>query len=149
MLTLQFSLFFCRLFTLLILNGHVNVEYLDVLVSLKDGFLETDVFSKNCHSYLPPSSCHPQSVFKGIIKGIGHRLRMICSTDECLEKRVDEYANYLHLSGWPFPKVKHQLKEATNIDRESILKSDRVSKNSTKNKKSMWISKHDQRLPNK
>ena len=126
-----------------------EVEYLDVLVSLKDGFLETDVFSKNCHSYLPPSSCHPQSVFKGIIKGIGHRLRMICSTDECLEKRVDEYANYLHLSGWPFPKVKYQLREATNIDRESILKSDRVSNNSTKNKKSTWISKHDPRLPNK
>ena len=124
-----------------------EVEYLDVLVSLKNGFLETDVFSKNCHSYLPPSSCHPQSVFKGIIKGIGHRLRMICSTDEVLEKRIDEYANYLHLSGWNLPKVKHQLKEATNIDRESILKSTRQKNNN--NKKSAWISRHDPRLPNK
>ena len=125
-----------------------EVEYLDVLVSLKDGFLETDVFSKNCHSYLPPYSCHPQSVFRGIIKGMGHRLRMICSTDECLDKRVDEYANYLHISGWPLPKTKKQLKEATNIDRESILNSTKVN-NKKGNRKLTWISKYDPRLPNK
>ena len=49
-----------------------EAEYLDVKIKIKeDGNITTDVFSKNCHSYLPPQSCHPPSVFKGLAIGIG------------------------------------------------------------------------------
>ena len=45
-------------------------------------------------------------------------------------------------------KQKKQLKEATNIDRESILNSTKVN-NKKSNRKLTWISKYDPRLPNK
>ncbi|WP_419629348.1 hypothetical protein, partial [Thiolapillus sp.] len=59
-----------------------SATYLDVSLSLRDGKITTDVFSKHNHSYLPPSSCHSPAVFKGFAQGIGTRLRMICSQDD-------------------------------------------------------------------
>ena len=42
-----------------------EAEYLDVKLEMtEDGSVRTDIFSKNCHSYLPPSSCHNLAVFK-------------------------------------------------------------------------------------
>ena len=127
------------------LNHGDNLEYLDIKLSLKDGYIETDVFSKNCHSYLPPDSCHPPSVFKGLFGGMGNRLRMICSTQEKLDKRVDEYSKYLAISGWPFQKAKHLLTKATTANRDDILLKPRKNKG----KKTAWVSKYDPRLPDK
>ena len=80
---------------------HVKeAEYLDVKLHIVNGLIETDVFSKNCHSYLPPYSCHAPSVFKGLISGVGSRLRMLCTDDQTLEERLNEYSKYFCMSGW-------------------------------------------------
>ena len=54
-----------------------EAEYLDVQLRIVNGLIEANVFSKNCHSYLPPCSCHAPSVFKGLISGVGRRLLWI------------------------------------------------------------------------
>ena len=123
-----------------------ELAYLDIKLILKDGYIQTDVYSKNCHSYLPPTSCHPPSVFKGIAKGIGHRLRMICSTDELLAPRIDEYAKYLAISGWEYDKAKKDLTQASSLDREHILRRPRRKKDK---KKVAWVTKYDPRIPSK
>ena len=56
-----------------------EVEYLDVSLKMLNGRIITDVFSKNCNSYLPPNSCHAPSVFKRLISIVWKRLRMVCS----------------------------------------------------------------------
>ena len=43
-----------------------NVPFLDVMVSIKDGLIETDLYTKptNKHQYLFSSSCHPIIILK-------------------------------------------------------------------------------------
>ena len=123
-----------------------SVEYLDVKVTLtEEGKLMTDVFSKNSHSYLPPDSCHPPSVFKGMLIGMGRRLRMICSEDKTLEERIDEYAKYLVVSGWKLKDAVKGLKEGADIPREKALQ--KCSKK--KGKKLAWVTTWDPRVPDK
>ena len=45
-----------------------QLPFLDILISLKNGFLKTDIHSKptDSHAYLPSSSCHPRHVVKNI-----------------------------------------------------------------------------------
>ena len=93
---------------------------LDVSLSLKDGKIITDVFSKHNHSYLKPSSCHCPAVFKGFVQGIGTRLRMICSEDEDLDQRLKEYGRHLNISGWKYTTAKERLVEGVEKDRAKL-----------------------------
>ena len=45
-----------------------QLPFLDILISLKDGFLKTDIHTKpiDSHAYLPSSSCHPRHVVNNI-----------------------------------------------------------------------------------
>ena len=45
-----------------------QLPFLDILISLKDGFLKTDIHTKptDSHAYFPNSSCHPRHVVKNI-----------------------------------------------------------------------------------
>lgn len=123
-----------------------DANYLDVRLHITDdGNLETDVFSKNSNSYLPPYSCHPPSVFKGLGVGVGRRLRMICSDDNNLEQRILEYAKYFTLSGWKWSRALHELRKGAAKPRHAILN------NQTKKQKNKiaWVTKYDPRVPSK
>lgn len=123
-----------------------EVDYLDMKVKINDsGFIETDVFSKNCNSYLPPSSCHPTSVFKGLATSIGIRLRMIVSDDGKLRDRIVEYSKYLTLSGWQYKKAQSNVMKGASQTREKILQKPRKRGN----KKIAWVSKYEPRAPSK
>ena len=131
------------------LNHGQEVEYLDVKVSITEGGkLKTDVFSKNSHSYLPPHSCHPPSVFKGLALSIGRRLRMICSEDSDLEIRIKEYAKYLATSGWSWNRAIRELRKGASKPRPDILK-DKRKKSRNGTKKIAWVTTYDPRVPSK
>jgi hypothetical protein len=123
-----------------------RVDYLDLTISITDdGKLLTDVFSKNCHSYLPPFSCHSPSVFRGLAVGIGTRLRMLISDDLTLEERVNEYAKYLVMSGWKWNRALRDIKKGASKNRSELLK-----KSSKKvEKKIAWVTMYDPRVPSK
>ena len=93
-----------------------TAAYLDVSLSLKDGKIITDAFSKHNHSCLPPSSCHSPAMFKDFVQGIGTRLRMICSEDEDLDRRLEEYGKHLTLSRWKYKTAKERLVEGVKKD---------------------------------
>ena len=59
-----------------------SVPFLDVMVTLADGCIDTDLYSKktDAHLYLRYDSCHPKSCVKGLAKGELLRVRRICST---------------------------------------------------------------------
>lgn len=122
-----------------------DAEYLDMRLHLKNGRIISDVFSKHCHSYLPPTSCHAPSVFKGLISSVGTRLRLLCSEDETLKKRIDEYAKHFELSGWNKAQAKKELQKGSAKDREHLLQQPRK----TKGRKLAWVTKYDPRLPSK
>lgn len=122
-----------------------EINYLDVTLKIQDGKIITDVYSKHNHSYLPPTSCHSPAVFKGLIQGIGTRLRMIVSDDSTLHARLKEYANYLTLSGWDYKLALSRLEEGARKDRARTLSKPRKKKA----KKIAWVSTYDPRLPSK
>ena len=86
-----------------------EAEYLDVKLHIVNGLIEIDVFSKNCHGYLPAYSCHAPSVFKGLISGVGTRLRMLCTDGHTLDERLNEYSKHFCMSGWKWQKARKEL----------------------------------------
>ena len=63
--------------------------YLDLWVMIKDGKIQTKIFTKSEPVYVGPTSCHDPKVFKSIFKGVGLRLRLNCSNDEDFDSAVD------------------------------------------------------------
>ena len=122
-----------------------TANYLDVKLSIKDGKITTDIYSKHNHSYLPPTSCHSPAVFKGLIQGMGVRLRMIVSEDDTLETRINEYSDHLEKSGWNRALAKERLIEGATKRRSEILNKPRCSKP----KKLAWVTTYDPRTPSK
>ena len=70
--------------------------------------------------YLPPSSSHPQHVFKAIPFGVASRLRRNCSTEDFFTKRL-EYKGYLTSQGYPVSSVDKQFSKAAEIPRNTLL----------------------------
>ena len=64
-----------------------KVPFLDILVSEKNGKIETDLYKKETFrpQYLHPTSCHVGHQYKNIPYSLGLRCRRICSNDENFE----------------------------------------------------------------
>ena len=126
-------------------NHGLEANYLDIHLTLTRGRITTDVFSKSCHSYLPPTSCHSPAVFKGLISGVGTRLRMICSEDDVLAETIKEYARYFAMAGWDYRKAESELKKGAQKVRIDLLTKPRKKKP----QKLACVTTHDPRLPSK
>ena len=122
-----------------------EVKYLDLKLKITNTKIETDVNSKHCHSYLNKNSCHPPSVFKGLLIGVGTRLRMLCSEDETLAERVKEYAKYFCMAGWKYNFALKELQKGATQNRLDLIKRPRKQKP----KKIAWVTTYDPRLPSK
>ena len=78
-------------------HSPTNIPFLDVMVSIKDGFIETDLYTKPTdkhlkHQYLLISSCHPQHTKRSIPYSLALRLRRICSNhDNYLMRTTESY----------------------------------------------------------
>ena len=138
-------------------------EYLDLFLYIKDGRLHSRPFSKptSTHIYLHPSSCHDPSVFNGLYKGVGQRLRLNTSEDHLLEQFLAEYAGYFQRSGHCFHKALEGLRLGANLQgpnnlpecRESFIKRKAASHRNSASKKrcrtsskAFWISTYDPRV---
>ena len=78
--------------------------YLDLWLMIKDGKIEWKTYTKTPPLYLHRKSCHDPSVFKGITKGVGVRLRMTNSTEEGFSENVELYSRSLAMSGFKHKK---------------------------------------------
>ena len=76
--------------------------YLDLWIMIKDGKIETRNFKKFEPTYLDPKSCHDNSVFRGLYKGVGLRLRLNCSEDKDFDTAVEQYSKAFAWSGHNF-----------------------------------------------
>ena len=100
-----------------------NVPFLDVMVSLHNGTIETDLYTKptDKHQHLLSSSCHPRHTKKAIPFSLALRIRRICSTDINFELRIDELKTYLIARGYHSTFLDSQFKRAANISRTDAL----------------------------
>ena len=69
-----------------------QLPFLDILISLKDGFLKTDIHTKptDSHAYFPNSSCHPHHVVNNIPYSQFLSLRRLCADTEVFNVRYHE-----------------------------------------------------------
>ena len=122
-----------------------EAKYLDLHLKIMDGKIITDVNSKHCHSYLNKNSCHPPSVFKGLLIGVGTRLRMLCSEDDQLVDRLKEYAKYFSMAGWKYQTALKELQKGASQNRQTLIRKQR----NQKPKKIAWVTTYDPRVPSK
>jgi hypothetical protein len=66
------------------------LPFLDLLIKRSDNKLSFSVFRKPTRTdlYLNRSSCHPESVFKGIVRSLGLRASQLCSADHLPSERA-------------------------------------------------------------
>ena len=77
--------------------GGKTLKFMDLLIKIVNGKLETTVYSKqiDCHLYLHNDSCHPRSTKLGVEKGVALRLRRICSTEDEFDNQSKNYMAFL------------------------------------------------------
>ena len=99
-----------------------KVNFLDVNVLLKDGYITTSIFSKPTvsHIYLDVTSCHPEHVIKNIPKGQLLRLRRICSSTTDFIQQCNTYISYFVQRGFDRVKLENMARDITKMNRDDL-----------------------------
>ena len=100
-----------------------QLPFLDILISLKDGLLKTDIHSKptDSHAYLPNSFCCPRHVVKNIPYSQFLRLRRFCADTEVFNARCDEMEGRFLRRGHHLKNVQEARTRASNTPRSETL----------------------------
>ena len=100
-----------------------NIPFLDVMVSVKDGSIETDLDTKptDKHQYLIDWSRHPQHTKRAIPFSLALRLSRICSNPDNYKLRTNELIDYLANRGYDKTFLKTQIQRASDIIRTDAL----------------------------
>ena len=100
-----------------------HIPFLGVMVSVKDGSIETDLDIKptDKHQYLIDWSCHPQHTKRAIPFSLALRLRRICSNPDNYKLRTNELIDYLANRGYDKTFLKTQIQRASDIIRTDAL----------------------------
>ena len=103
-------------------SGH-QTDFLDALVKLKNGHIETDLFTKetDTHQYLHFSSCHTYHTKKGIPYGQALRLRRIISDNTRFESMCGELRGWLLDRGFDAGMTDVQIDKAKVKNREELI----------------------------
>ena len=73
-----------------------KVAFLDLNVSLEDGFIITDLYTKStdCHQYLHCSSAHPDHLKNSSIDSQALRLSNICTYERDFQRHAIDWWNH-------------------------------------------------------
>ena len=102
-----------------------SVTFHDVRAILKDGSIQTDLYSKPTNiQYLDMDSCHPRHCKQAIPYGQALRLRRICPEQQHLKQRTSELKQHLARRtrrGYDPVDVQNQIDKAAEVPRVSAL----------------------------
>lgn len=100
-----------------------KLSFLDVSVSLENGFLQTDLFTKptDSHAFLCQNSCHPAHVKRNLPYSQFLRLRRLCSGEGRFQQRCDELERHLYARGYGRQVVRRGRERASAIGRREAL----------------------------
>ena len=100
-----------------------STSFLDVQITINNGEIETDLFSKptDSHCYLPWSSCHPHGTKKSIPYSQALRLKRICCKPHKLSDRLHQLEGHLKARGYKHKSIKAAFERVRNTPREETL----------------------------
>ena len=126
-------------------HSYTNVSFLDVNVSLINGNIYTDLYTKptDKHQHLLFSSCYPVHTKKDIPSFLALRLRRICSTYEAFKTRAAELTTYLLKRGSNCNFLTKQIQRAADI----LLRLTLQTKDANKPKRIPFILTFNPSLP--
>ena len=116
-----------------------HVEFLDLVISIKDGKLKTNLFVKpsNSQLYLDYNSNHPKHCKTGIIYGQALRIVERCSEREDVNLHLENLKGKLLARKYPQKTIDAQFQRALVKDRKELIF--RGRKKQTNNEKKVGI----------
>ena len=104
-------------------SSPVSLPFLDINISLRDGYLHTDPHTKatDAHGYLHRRSCHPPHVYKNIPSSQFLRVRRLCSDPETFKKSSKEIEASLLSRGYDINSLKQASEKALVTPRSETL----------------------------
>ena len=101
-----------------------SIPFLDVLCSIKDGKIVTDLYRKESdrNQYLLTSSCHPVECTNNIPFSLAMRIVRICSEPEAREGRFEELKLLLMERDYRPGMIDAAISKARAVPREKALK---------------------------
>jgi hypothetical protein len=104
-------------------SSESSIPFLDILISLQDGYLQTDLYSKptDAHAYLHHTSCHPHHTVNNIPYSLFIRLRRLCSSEENFQVRCDELTDQLKKRGHRTKTIARARTKASSLSRSQCL----------------------------
>ena len=101
-----------------------SIEFLDVEILLSEsGNISTNLHTKptDARAYLHYSSDHPPCVKRAIPKGLGMRIKRICSNQSDYQHHREKLINRLRERGYPREEVTNELRKVDRMKREALL----------------------------
>jgi len=100
-----------------------KIEFLDVITTIRNGHLVTDLFTKptDKHLYLRRDSSHPESTKNAIPYGLGVRAKCICADDASYRQHRDSIKSHLKQRGYDECFVEGELKKVDRRQRDDLL----------------------------
>ena len=101
-----------------------QLPFLDILISLKGGFLKTDIHTKptDSNTYLPNSPCHPCHVVNNIPYSQFLRLRQLCMDTKVFNAHCDEMEGWSLRRGHHLKNFQEARARASNTPRSERLR---------------------------
>ncbi|KAK3756747.1 hypothetical protein RRG08_018469 [Elysia crispata] len=101
----------------------IHVPFLDVMVTLLDNYIHTDLYSKptDTFNYLHWSSCYPQHTRRSIPYSLAFRLVRICSSEPALTRRLNDLKHHLKKRGFPPKHTQAAINKALEAPRSKAL----------------------------
>ena len=96
-----------------------HCNFLDIIVSIKNGKLHTNVYQKqlNTYAYLPFHSYHTKAQKKGFIKGEAIRYARICTSDADFKLMTKLFTLRLQRRGYPLSFINRAMGEVQHKDK--------------------------------
>ena len=127
--------------------GGKSLKFMDILITIENGKLETTVYSKptDGHLYLHQSSCHPVATKLAVEKGVALRLKRLCSLENEFDRKSKEYQAFLVSRGHDPINIIENFEQVKNVSRNEARK--KQSKQEGKKKK-RFFTEYNPRSPN-
>ena len=104
-------------------TSNESVNFLDTCVYIKDGQLQSTLYSKptDAHLYLTATSNHPPHVIKNLPKGQFIRVRRICSEKKEYLKHAEKLKTYFINRGYKEHIVEKTLVDVSKMNQDDLL----------------------------